>query len=69
MPLNTLVPDVDVLLAMAPEELAGILINLLIPKDKTTLGGLIGELYVSESFVYPREKEDAVRQALEADKI
>ncbi len=66
--LAELIPDADVLLTMAPEQLAGHLLQIMNSRSgreqMATLGHWTHELYGGASRSYPHQVQDAVYRAL-----
>jgi uncharacterized protein (TIGR02391 family) len=67
--ISDIVPDVDVMLQMAPEQLAGVIIEVLrntSVRDRRmhTVNNLHGDLYQSSQSFYPDNKKDAVWRAI-----
>jgi hypothetical protein len=47
--LSDIVPDVEVLLSLPPEELGGVIIEALSDRRQETAGNVVSELYVGTS--------------------
>jgi hypothetical protein len=62
--LSDIVPDVDVLLSLAPEELAGVIIEALSDRKKEMVGNFVSELYVGTSHHYPIERQTDLHAAI-----
>jgi len=63
MKLSELIPDVDVLVALSPQELGGVLLEVLETHDKIHPGNFLGGLFQLHREEYPRTRERDVWDA------